>query len=387
MKKNPFPDVAPPKAEQRPHAETWHNITRIDEYAWLRAENWRDVFKDPSKLDHAIRAHLEAENEYQKTLMADTTELQKTLFQEMKGRIKEDDSSVPMKDGPYAYGTSYKVGGEHPRFFRTPRDGGAEEIVLDGDREAEGKAYFRIGDVEHSSDHRRLLWSYDDKGSELFSLRVRELDGGADLDDVVSDTGGSGVWSASNEGVFYARLDANHRPSKIFFHEIGTESSADHLVYEESDPGFFMNVGGTRRNDWIMISINDHETSEYRLLPANDPLTVPKVVEPREKGLKYDLEEGGDVFFILTNADGAKDFKIVTASVSDPARANWKEFVPHEPGRLILSVLAFKDYLVRLERKDGLPRIVIRERTTGEEHMISFDEEAFSLGLAGDLRI
>jgi oligopeptidase B len=378
-----FPEITPPQTERRPHADTWHNITRIDDYAWLRADNWQEVFKDPSTLDPAIRAHLEAENAYQTALMEDTAELRKKLFAEMKGRIKEDDSSVPMKDGPYAYGSSFKLGGEQPRIFRTPREGGDQEIILDGDHEAEGKAYFRIGDSEHSSDHRHLLWAFDDKGSEFYSLRVRDLASGADLDDQVPDTGGSGIWSASNDGFFYTRLDANHRPSKIFFHDIGMESSGDHLVYEESDPGFFMSVGGTRRNEWIFIAINDHETSEYRLLPADNPLATPRVVAPRETGLQYDLEEGGDVFFILTNADGAKDFKIVTAPVADPSRANWQEVVPHEAGRLILSILSFKDFLVRLERKDGLPRIVVRERSSGEEHLIAFDEEAFSLGLSG----
>lgn len=144
-----------------------------------------------------------------------------------------------------------------------------------------------------------------------------------------------------------------------------------------------MNVGGTRSNEWIMIGINDHETSEYRLLRAGEPLAEPKLVAAREIGLQYDLEEGGDVFFILTNADGAKDFKIMTAPAHDPVRANWRELVPHEPGRLILSVIGFKDFMVRLERKDGLPRIVVRERASGEEHLISFDEEAFSLGLSG----
>ena len=382
-KNNRFPKITPPQTEQRPHADTRHNITRIDEYGWLRADNWQEVFRNPAALDPAIRSHLKAENAYQTALMEDTAELRKKLFAEMKGRIKEDDFTVPMKDGPYAYGSSFKLGGEQPRYFRIPRDGGPEQIILDGDHEAEGKAYFRLGGVDHSSDHRRLLWAFDDKGSEFFTLRVRDIGAGSDLDDQVLDTGGSGVWSASNDGFFYTRLDANHRPSKIFFHDIGIESSGDRLIYEESDPGYFMNVGGTRSNEWIFISINDHETSEYRILSADDPLATPRVVSPRETGLQYDLEEGGDIFFILTNADGAKDFKIVTAPISDPSRANWQDLVPHQPGRLILSILSFKDFLVRLERKDGLPRIVVRDRKSGEEHLIAFDEEAFSLGLAG----
>ena len=378
-----FPAIEPPKTEERPVRDTRHGITRTDEFAWLRADNWQEVFKDPSALDPAIRAHLEAENAYQAEMMADTGESGQRLFEEMKGRIKEDDSSVPMKDGPFAYGSSYKKGGEQPRFFRTPREGGVEQIILDGDAEAEGKAYFRIGSSDHSSDHRRLLWSYDDRGSEFYSLRVRDIATGRDLADDVPDTGGGGVWNASNDGFLYTRVDENHRPSKLFFHALGTDVSQDRMVYEESDPGFFMNVDGSRSNEWIFVSISDHETSEFRLLRSGDPTAAPKLVAARETGLQYDLEEGGEIFFILTNADGAKDFKIVTAPVSDPTRPNWKEFVPHEPGRLILSLLAFKDFLVRLERKDSLPRIVVRDRATGEEHSISFDEEAFSLSLLG----
>ncbi|WP_027143965.1 S9 family peptidase [Mesorhizobium sp. WSM3626] len=380
-----FPIVSAPSPEKRPVSDTHHGITRTDEYAWLRADNWQEMFRDPSLLDPGIRAELEAENAYQSKLMADTSDLQKQLFKEMKGRIKEDDSSVPMKDGPYAYGSSFTLGGEQPRYFRMPRDGGPEQILLDGDAEAEGKAYFRLGGVDHSADHRKLLWAFDDKGSEFYTLRVRDLADGKELADQIPATGGSGVWDAGNDGFFYTRLDPNHRPSKVLFHALGQNPERDRLIYEETDPGFFMDVDGTRNNQWIMIGINDHETSEYRLLSASDPFAEPKLVSARETGLQYELEEGGDIFFILTNADGAKDFKIMTAPASDPVRANWQELVPHEPGRLILSVIGFKDHMVRLERKEGLPRIVVRDRASGEEHLIFFDEEAFSLGLSGAL--
>ncbi|MER8853869.1 S9 family peptidase [Mesorhizobium australicum] len=380
-----FPIASAPAPEKRPVSDTHHGKTRTDEYAWLRADNWQEMFRDPSLLDPRIRAELEAENTYQSTLMADTSDLQKQLFKEMKGRIKEDDSSVPMKDGPYAYGSSFKLGGEQPRYFRTPRGGGPEQILLDGDAEAEGKAYFRLGGVDHSADHSKLLWAFDDKGSEFYTLRVRDLADGKELADQIKATGGSGVWDAGNDGFFYTRLDPNHRPSKVLFHALGQTPENDRLIYEETDPGFFMNVDGTRNNQWIMIGINDHETSECRLLSASDPFAEPKLVSARETGLQYELEEGGDIFFVLTNADGAKDFKIMTAPASDPVRANWQELVPHEPGRLILSVIGFKDHMVRLERKEGLPRIVVRDRASGEEHLISFDEEAFSLGLSGSL--
>ncbi|MVA99847.1 prolyl oligopeptidase family serine peptidase [Nitratireductor sp. CAU 1489] len=380
-----FPDIPAPKAERRPVETSHHGITRVDDYAWLRAQNWQQVFRDPSTLAADIRAHLDTENAYQAAMMGDTEALQKALFSEMRGRIKEDDSSVPMPDGPYAYGTSFKTGGQQPRFFRTPREGGAHDMLLDGDAEAEGKTYFRLGSADHSPDHARLLWGYDDKGSEFYDLKVRDLETGADLPDRIADTGGVGVWAAGNDGFFYTRLDENHRPSKVLFHRLGTDAGADRLVHEETDPGFFMNVGGTRTQDWVFVAINDHETSEYHVLPASDPSATPKCVRARETGVQYDLEEGGDIFFVLTNIGGAKDFKVMTAPVSDPSEANWRELIAHEQGRLILSIMAFRDFLVRLERKDGLPRLVVYERETGEEHVVAFEEEAYSLGLVGSL--
>ncbi|MCT7373462.1 S9 family peptidase [Chelativorans salis] len=385
QQKAAFASLPAPRPEKRPRQDTRHGITRTDDYGWLRAENWQEVLKDPSLLATDIRAHLEAENVYHEQLMADTKGLQKTLFAEMKGRIKEDDSSVPMKDGPYAYGSAYREGGEHPHFFRTPREGGAEEVLLDGDKEAEGKAYFHIGGIGHSPDHKHLLWGADDKGSEFYTLRVRALSSRRDLEDRVENASGSGTFNADGSGFYYTRLDDNHRPSKVFFHALGEDAGKDRLIYEEADPGFFMNVFGSRLDDWIFINVYDHETTEYRVLPANDANATPRVVAARETGVEYNLEPAGEEFFILTNADGAKDFKIMAAPVADPSRANWREVVAHEPGRLILSILAFRRYLVRLERKDGLPRIVVRERASGEEHVIDFDEEAYSLGLGGSL--
>ena len=378
-----FPTLQPPVARQQTTVDEHHGIRRSDDYAWLRADNWQQVFHDPSALAPEIRQHLEAENAYQNAMMADTEALRGTLLAEMRGRIKEDDSSVPLADGPFAYGSSYRTGGEHPRYFRTPRAGGEQVVLLDGDAEADGKPFFHLGGVDHSPDHARLLWGYDDKGSEYFTLRVRDVASGSDLADLVTGTAGSGVWDADGGGFHYTRLDENHRPSRIFHHRLGTDPQEDRLVYEEMDAGFFMNVGGTRDHRWVMIGINDHETSEYRILDATDPQGQFRIVEPRQTGHQYDLEEGGDCFFVLTNADGAKDFKVMTAPFDDPGRANWSELVPHEPGRLILSIVGFRNFLVRLERKDGLPRIVVHDRSDGSEHTIAFAEEAYSLGLAG----
>ncbi|MBB4093041.1 S9 family peptidase [Brucella pecoris] len=375
--------LQPPHAAKHPVNDTRHGITRTDDYAWLRADNWQEVFKDPSVLAPEIRSHLEAENAYQAALMNDTEVLQKTLFAEMRARIKEDDSSVPAKDGPFAYGVSYRTGGEQPYFIRTPRDGGTETILLDGDVEGRDKAYFRLASADHAPDHKLLIWGYDDKGSEFYKLKVRDLSSMKDLEDIVTDTNGGGAWDAKSEGFFYTRLDENHRPSKVFYHKVGTDQADDRLIYEEKDPGFFLGVGGSALDDYIFIDIHDHETSECWLLPANDPAAKPQLVMERKTGTEYDIAPGGDVFYILTNADGAKDFKICQAPASAPQKENWVEVVAEKSGRLILSHSAYKNHLVWMERDNGLPRIVIRDRETGEQHAIAFDEEAYSLGLHG----
>jgi oligopeptidase B len=374
--------VLPPRAEARPVTLTTHGFTRQDDYAWLRADNWQEVMRDPSVLADDIRAYLEAENAYLEAQMTPTKALQDTLFAEMKGRIKEDDSSVPMPDGPYEYGLRYVTGGQHPILTRTPRGGGDEQILIDGDKEAAGKAYFKLAGATHSDDHSRLAWAYDDKGSEFYTLKLRDMATGADLATVIEDTAGGGEFSACGRYLFYIRVDANHRPSKLFRHEIGTDPATDVLVYEEADAGFFMGVGKTQSGSHIVIDIHDHETSEVHVIPADAPTSAPRLIAARETAIEYSVDESGGQFFILTNADDAEDFKIVTAPVSDPGRANWSDLVPHKGGRLILSVTAYKEFIVRLEREDGLPRIVVRRLVDAVEHAIAFDEEAYSLGLS-----
>ncbi|ULJ70581.1 S9 family peptidase [Rhizobium gallicum] len=378
----------PPSAAKKPVSDTRHGITRSDDYAWLRADNWQAMFKDPSILDPEIRRHLEAENTYMNAATEDTKPLQKTLFAEMRGRIKEDDSSVPMKDGAHAYGTFFVTGGEQPRYFRIPRDGDVKDetirtVLLNGDKEAVGRSYFRLAGLDHSTDHSRAIWGYDDRGSEFFTLRVRDLATGEDMPDVIENTGGGGVWAPDGKSFFYSALDENHRPSKVFHHIIGTPPSEDRLVYEEKDAGFFMSVGGSLLDDFIFIDIHDHETSEYRLVSTKDLTAEPKLVAKRQEGIEYTLTEGGDVFYILTNDGGAKDFKIMEAPVDNPAKESWREVVPHKPGTLIINHMAYARHLLWLERKDGLPQIIIRDRKTGEEHAIAFAEEAYSLGLQG----
>jgi len=378
--------TTPPVAQRREKKISAHGIERIDPYAWLKDENWQQVMQDPSILNAEIRTYLEAENDYTKAVMQDTEGLQDTLYKEMKGRIKEDDSSVPSRDRPFAYYVRYRTGGQHPIYCRKPSDGsGEEEILFDGDKEAKGKAFFDIGDCEHSPDHQYLAYCIDDKGSEFYTARIRDLQTGEDLEDAIENMTGGIEWAADSNTLFYATLNDKHRPDKVFRHELRTSRSADTLVYEEKDPGFFIGIGKTESSRFIIISAHDHETSEVHILPADDPKAVLQCIQPREPKIEYEVTDIGERFYILTNCDDAEDYKVMQCPVSTPGREYWSDWQPHETGTLVLDLLAFAQFLVRLERVDGLPRIVITELkedgSKGDEHIVSFDEEAYALGL------
>ncbi len=370
-----------PIAERRPVTDTHHGITRTDDYAWLRADNWQEVMRDPDALAPGIRTYLEAENAFTEETLKPTAALQEKIFEELKGRIKQDDSSVPSPHGPWAYYSSFVTGGEYPRICREPRDGGDEHILLDGNAMAEGHAYFSLGGAAQSGDHRHMAYGTDTRGSEYYTLKVRDLTTGADLDDTIEDTSGGVTWARDNQTFFYTKLDANHRPHAIYRHTLGTTQADDVLVYEESDPGFFAGVGSTQSEDYIIIATHTHETSELWLIDARSPASAPRLIAGRKDGHEYDVDHIGNKLIIWTNKDDAEDFKLAEVNIDAPGIENWTDIAPHRAGRLILSMTAFKNHVIRLEREGGLPRIVIRRLSDGEEHEISFDEEAYSLGL------
>lgn len=375
------PVEAAPSAPARPQVAAAHGREVADAFAWIKAENWRAVLDDPDALPADIRAYIEAENAYGEAVLAGTQELRRALVAEMRGRIKEDDSSVPEPDGPFAYFTRFRDGGEHPLVCRSPRDGGEEAVLLDGDALAHGHGYFAFGDIAHTRDHARLAWSSDTEGSESYVVRVRELASGVDLEDRLERVAGGLVWSADGRALYYVERDENHRPARVRRHLLGTPQEADLLVYAEADPGWFVNLGETRSRDWGVIALGDHETSEAWLLDLHDPEARPRLVAKRQLQVRYDVEQRGDALVVLTNADGAEDFKLVTAPLADPSRGNWRDLVPHRPGTIILDHAVFSRHLARLEREDANPRIVILDLATGEEHAIAFAEEAYSLGM------
>ena len=422
----------PPVAPRKPAAfPVLHGRRRGDDYAWLKDGNWQQVMRDPEMLRADIREYLEAENAYKEAVLAPTEALRAALFDEFRERIKEDDASVPAKDGAWEYYHRYREGGQHPVVCRRPSgtsvtgvpcertndffgraagDAGVardedrgvsgcatgdplsestnagdlcEQILLDGDAEAEGKSYYRIGGRGHSFDHRRYAWTVDENGSEFFTLRVKDLDTGQPLDDVIERCSGGFVWAGDHQTLFYTVLDDNHRPCKVLRHRVGTDPADDVLVYEESDSGFFLNAGLTESRRFVVIDAHDHVTSEVRLVDAARPGLAPVLVAARDPMTEYDVSHHGDRLIILTNAGGAEDFRIVEAPVASPGRGHWVDLVPHRPGVLIVGFEVYARWLVRLERENALPRIVVRDLDTGEEHAIAFEEEAYSLGLAG----
>jgi len=374
----------PPRAHRIPHLSTIHGIERDDPYHWLRADNWQEVMRKPEALAGDIRAYLEAENAYFAAAFGDRAAgLQETIYKEIRGRIKEDDSGIPTPDGPFAYFARMLEAKQYPLLVRTPRDGGEETVLLDCNVEAveaEG-AYFGFGGASHSPDHKLLAWSADRNGSEYYTIRVRELSTGKELADTIEGAAGGGVWAADSATFYYTVLDDNHRPWRVYRHALGTPQTADELVYEEKDAGFFVGVGKVLSGKYIVISAHDHQTSELWLIDAHRP-GKPQLVAGRETGREYSLDERQGELFILTNAGGAEDFKIVTAPADRPGAENWIDLVPQQPGVLVLDVIVIADYLIRLERAQGLPRIVVRGFATGKQETVRFDEEAYSLGMS-----
>jgi oligopeptidase B len=375
--------IAAPVAPVHPHSFTTHGITVTDDYAWLKDANWQEVLRDPAVLDPKIRTYLDAENTYTESLLGGTAPLQKKLVAEMRGRIKEDDSSVPATDGPYAYLRKYREGGQHEQYGRTARDGGEAHIILDGDALAADHTYFKFGGARHSPDHKLQAWSADTNGSEYFSIHVRDWATGGDLPDLVEATDGGVVWTLDSKAFFYVKLDDNHRPMQVWLHRLGTTQADDRLVHEEQDSGWFTHLHESASGRFCVIAGGDHDTSEQQLIDLADTDKPPRLVAAREEGVQYSLADRGDKLFILTNADQAIDFKIVTAPLADPARKNWRDLIAHRAGIYIIDIELYAHHLVRLERANALPSIVIRDLVNADEHAIAFDEAAYSLDTMG----
>lgn len=378
-----------PKANQKPKSTTQLGRDRTDNYAWMKDDNWQAVMRDPSVLDKDIRRHLEKENAYTKTVLTPIDGLKDEIFEEMKARLEPEESDVPAPDGRFAYYHRYRKGDQQGIYGRKPIQNndidtsGEEEIILDADALSNDyPGFFNLGTIEVSRDHKRLAYTLDSKGSENFEIFVKDLTTGKTRTTRVTSSAGGVVWAADNQTVFWVERDENQRPHAVFRRNIDTDEKAE-LVYQESDPGFFVSVSESDSRAFIEISAHNHTTSEIRLIPANNPDAQPICFSERQRGRQYSLHEQGGYFYILTNADNAVDFQIKRRKVSQHS-GEWESYIKHKPGTLILGMEAYENHLVYLVRENALPRIEIVEMTKNASHSISMDEEAFGLGLKGD---
>ena len=361
---------APPIAKIAPTTIEAGGETRIDNYFWLRHRDDPDTMK-----------YLEAENRYTEAMTAHTVELRSKLYDEMLGRIKQTDLSVPvLREGYYYYsrteeGKQYAIHCRKRGSLEAP-----EEILLDENALAEGKKYFRIGNFSVSPDHRLLAYSDDYDGDEEYTIRVKDLATGRMLVDEIPNTYYSLEWASDNSTFFYCVLDSTRRPYQIFRHTLGSKEDA--LVYHETDQRFIVELQKTSSRALILINIDSSLTSEVRYLRADQPRADFQVVLPRVPEIEYDLTHHGDSFFIRTS-DEAKTFRVVEAPVSDPSKANWKEIIPKRDDATIESVHAFKDFLVVEERDKGLTRIQVRPYA-GDPHYIEFAEPVYTAAPGGN---
>jgi len=368
---------APPAAPKIPKRIKQLGRVRVDDYAWMKDDNWQNVLRDPAALREDIKTHLDAENAYTAAILAGTETLQAAMFEELKGRLKPDDSSVPAPDGDYEYYRRYEPGAQQPVFARRPRGGGAEDILLDADAEAKHHAFYRIGAAQHSPDHTLFGYAEDTQGSEVFTVKLKRVEDGVDMGPGISPTTGSFAFSPCGQFVFWTFRDDNGRPVKIFRRKIGTADDA--LVYVEPDEGFFLHIEAALSGGAVLIVCGNQETSEVWRIPAENPTSAPVIIEPRTPGIKYSVEDRLDHLIIRTNADDATDFKIVQAPVETPGHAHWRDVVPHRPGHYITGVCALKDYIIHAERVDANDRLVITSRD-GRFFAIGVDEPAYALG-------
>lgn len=365
--------VQPPIAEKRPHSYTVHGVTITDEYHWLRDQGY------PKIENKEILAHLEKENAYFEAQMKPQAELVETIFQEMKGRIKEDDSSVPQKDGDFIYWSKFDEGAQYRKHYRKPAKGGTDQLILDENKLAEGKDYFRLGAAEVSPNGKLLAYAYDDNGSERFDLHIRNLETGEELKDIIPGTLSSIVWTKDSKGLVYGLANENWRTDNAYYHRLGDDPKKAKLLYKEADIGFGVGVGITAQEDWIIIATGDNVTSEVRLVPADNPLAEPILVSPRKVGREYSVDVRDGTLYILTNDDHV-NFRVATASLKSPGE--WTTLIGGADEFYITGLSLFKDFYVVEGREEGLDQVEIRyyddlERTTP----ISFPEASYTAEL------
>nr|WP_033075208.1 S9 family peptidase [Sphingopyxis sp. MWB1] len=364
---------AAPVAEQRPHSFSLHGRTFEDPWHWLRDPDY------PTIDDEDVLAYVKAENAYFEAAMKPHDALVETLFQEMKGRIKEADASVPQKDGDWLYWVEYEEGAEYKKWYRRPVAGGEAALILDEVALAKDKEYFRLADLSISPDGRLMAYAFDDNGSERFEVRFRNLETGEMLPDVIPGTLSALIWTANSDALLYGLANENWRTDNVRLHRLGTPVAEDRLLYKEADIGFGVGIGKTAADNYIIIATGDNETSEVYLLPADDPEAEPLLVSPRQKGREYSVDERDGLLYVHSN-DTHPNFRIATASIDRPGE--WTTLIPGSDSTYITDLAIFRDYFVLETREQGLDQIDVRSYDTPlTPGRIAFPEATYVAGL------
>jgi oligopeptidase B len=371
----PVDTPAPPQAEQRPHSYERHGVTIEDPWSWLRDPKYPNV-DDPDVLDY-----LKAENAYFEGWKAKHQDLLDQLFEEMKGRIKEDDSSVPIRDGDFLYWWAFKPGAQYRTWYRKPVSGGADQVLLDEPAEAEGRDYFRLGALEISPDGKLLATLADYDGSERFELRIRDLATGKDIETVTKVGIGLPVWSSDSAGIVFTEVNDQWRSYRARYHRLGRPVDEDITLYEETEElGFTVGLGKSHDRSTVFVSTGDNATTEVRFVSADDPSQPLTLISRRRQGREYHVDAAHGKFWIHTNDDHV-NFRLAVADPADPEK--WETVIPGSDRVYLTGATAYRDHLAITTRVDGLDRLTLRTYE-GQETHIPFEEASYSAFFMGN---
>lgn len=369
----------PPRTPRIPDRIEQLGRVRVDDYAWLKPVNWKEVWRDPSKLSPTIRSYLDEENHYCDAVLAPMQPLQQGLLEQMKAHTAPDPAPPPEYDGRWAYFTRFAPKAQYPRFWRQPRKGGTETMLLDAAKRAEGHEFFRIRNPSHSSDQKLFAWAEDVTGAEKFTIQVKDIATGAFMPDPPTSAFGDFVFSPDSQWLFWVWRNANSRPARLYRRP--ARGGPDTLVYEERDPAFLMEVLLSASRQYIFIRCWNDVTSEVRVIAGTAPTAAPLLIAPRMTGTIYELEHWRGDFVIRTNADGAQDFKLMRAPIARPHRDHWQPWIASQPGHFITGMHPFESDFVWIARVEGNSHIHSVSVDGHRHEPIKFDEAAYAVSV------
>jgi oligopeptidase B len=376
-------DGIAPVAEIKSIKLVEHGDVRKDNYFWMRLTDEQKNAKKKDEQTLKVEAYLNAENAYFEHVTINTKKFQENLFEEMKARVKEDDSSVPYKDNGYFYITRFEVGNQYPIYTRKKENLEAkEELLFNVNEEAKGYDYFQLGGLNISSNNKIVAFATDTVSRRQYVLRIKNLETGEVYKDEIKNTTGGSTWANDNKTLFYTKKDPKTlRSFKIFKHILGTSSSEDIEVFHEKDETFNAFVYKTKSDKYIVVGSHATVSSEYQVVDANNPNGELRMIQKRERNLEYEIAHYEDHFYIKTNKDGATNFKLMKTPENKTSKENWVDIIPHRNDTLLEDISIFKDYLVIEERNNGLNKIRIKSWDNSNDYYLPFEEETYAVGV------